>query len=141
MSTVPRSIRQQLLDEALGRCAYCHTPTLLTGAQLVVDHIAPRAASGRDRNRGTYTRWPCHTACPETKSPIDCGCSSNLGCGRLAPTAGRPVTHWAAPAIFLSSIFLSYLPPTRLLFDRKMDGRNMRMLHSVTEKIRTTYRR
>jgi hypothetical protein len=29
------------------QCAYCHTPTAITGARLVIDHIIPEAASGQ----------------------------------------------------------------------------------------------
>jgi len=44
---IPRSLRQRILDEFRGQCAYCHTLTSITGARLVIDHIVPRAAGGQ----------------------------------------------------------------------------------------------
>jgi len=32
--------------EFQSRCAYCRAPTIITGAQLVIDHIQPQASSG-----------------------------------------------------------------------------------------------
>ncbi len=39
--------RQRLVAEFQNRCAYCHTPTAISGARLVVDHIVPEAAGGK----------------------------------------------------------------------------------------------
>lgn len=43
---IPAALRRRLLVEARGRCAYCRTPTAISGARLVVDHIVPEAAGG-----------------------------------------------------------------------------------------------
>ncbi len=49
MSTTPISLalRQQIIAEFHGRCAYCHTPTAITGARLVIDHIIPEVKGGK----------------------------------------------------------------------------------------------
>lgn len=44
---IPRSLRQRVMAEFRNRCAYCHTPTAITGARLVIDHIIPEAAGGQ----------------------------------------------------------------------------------------------
>lgn len=44
---IPAAWRQRLRIEFHARCAYCHTPTSITGAQLVMDHILPEAAGGK----------------------------------------------------------------------------------------------
>lgn len=44
---LPRSLRQRLVAEAHDRCAYCHSPTTITGARPVIDHIIPEAAGGQ----------------------------------------------------------------------------------------------
>lgn len=44
--SIGRSLRRRLSADARGRCAYCRTPTSLTGARLVVDHIIPEAEGG-----------------------------------------------------------------------------------------------
>jgi hypothetical protein len=61
---IPRSLRQRVIAESRNQCAYCHTPTAITGARLVIDHILPEAAGGQ-------TIWAnlcvaCH-ACNEFK--------------------------------------------------------------------------
>ncbi len=45
-SPIPLLLRQQIIAEFHGRCAYCHTPTAITGARLVIDHIIPEAKGG-----------------------------------------------------------------------------------------------
>lgn len=44
---IPRSLRQRVVVEFRNRCAYCHTPTAVTGARLVIDHIIPEATGGQ----------------------------------------------------------------------------------------------
>jgi hypothetical protein len=44
--TIPAAMRRSLVAEARGRCAYCRTPTAISGARLVVDHIVPEALGG-----------------------------------------------------------------------------------------------
>lgn len=46
------------------QCAYCHTPTLITGGRPVVDHIVPRAAGGQTVPENLCPA--CH-ACNESK--------------------------------------------------------------------------
>ena len=45
--SIPAALRRQLAAEAQGRCAYCRTPTSISGARLVVDHIVPEALGGQ----------------------------------------------------------------------------------------------
>jgi hypothetical protein len=45
-SNISLLLRQQIIAEFHGRCAYCHTPTAITGARLVIDHIIPEAKGG-----------------------------------------------------------------------------------------------
>lgn len=61
---IPRSLRQRLVVEFRGQCAYCHTSTAITGARLVIDHIIPESTGGQ-------TAWEnlclaCHS-CNEFK--------------------------------------------------------------------------
>ena len=44
---IPRSMRRRVMAEFRNQCAYCHTPTPITGAHLVIDHIIPEVAGGR----------------------------------------------------------------------------------------------
>ncbi len=46
-SRISRSLAQRIEIEFGGRCGYCHTPTAITGARLVIDHIIPEAAGGQ----------------------------------------------------------------------------------------------
>ncbi|MCP4360816.1 MAG: HNH endonuclease [Chloroflexi bacterium] len=46
-SYIPRSLRRQTIKTFGKRCAYCHSPTAITGARLVVDHIIPEAEGGQ----------------------------------------------------------------------------------------------
>ncbi len=61
---VPGTLRRRVIAESHNRCAYCHSPTAVTGARLVVDHIVPQGAGGQ-------TTWEnlcvaCHS-CNEFK--------------------------------------------------------------------------
>ncbi|MBI3915183.1 MAG: HNH endonuclease [Chloroflexi bacterium] len=40
-------MRRRVIAESHDRCAYCHTTTAVTGAQLVIDHIIPESAGGQ----------------------------------------------------------------------------------------------
>lgn len=44
---IPASLRRRVVAESHHQCAYCHTPTSITGAPLVIDHIIPEAAGGK----------------------------------------------------------------------------------------------
>ena len=46
-SYVSITLRQQIITEFGGRYAYCHTPTAITGARLVIDHIISEAKGGK----------------------------------------------------------------------------------------------
>ncbi|MBI3764688.1 MAG: HNH endonuclease [Chloroflexi bacterium] len=35
------------MAESNNQCAYCHSPTSITGARLVIDHIIPESAGGQ----------------------------------------------------------------------------------------------
>jgi hypothetical protein len=43
---ISSSLRQRVVAEFRNRCVYCHTPTSITGARLVIDHIIPEAVGG-----------------------------------------------------------------------------------------------
>ncbi len=45
-SYIPLPLRQQTIKFFGKKCAYCHSPTAITGARLVIDHIVPEAAGG-----------------------------------------------------------------------------------------------
>lgn len=45
-SYISRALRQQIIRDFNGRCAYCQTATAITGARLVIDHILPESAGG-----------------------------------------------------------------------------------------------
>ncbi|TVP57717.1 MAG: HNH endonuclease [Nodularia sp. (in: Bacteria)] len=46
MSSIPKSIRQQVINEAGYRCEYCRTSSRLIGMPLVMDHILPSSLGG-----------------------------------------------------------------------------------------------
>ncbi|MEM7112305.1 MAG: HNH endonuclease [Chloroflexota bacterium] len=46
-SYISRALRKQVRQLDNGRCAYCHTPTAITGAKLVIDHIVPESEGGQ----------------------------------------------------------------------------------------------
>jgi hypothetical protein len=45
-SHVPTWLRRRLTDQAGDRCGYCLTPSAVTGAPLVIDHLIPKAFGG-----------------------------------------------------------------------------------------------
>jgi hypothetical protein len=47
--TIPRELRQQVIEEADFRCEYCKTSAQLTGTPSVMEHIWPRSQGGTDR--------------------------------------------------------------------------------------------
>lgn len=61
---IPRSLRQRVLTTSRQRCAYCHTPTSITGTRLVIDHIVPEAAGGKTEEENLCVS--CHS-CNEFK--------------------------------------------------------------------------
>lgn len=61
---IPHSLRQRVVAEFRNRCAYCHTPTSVTGARLVIDHIIPEAAGGQTTRENLCLA--CHS-CNEFK--------------------------------------------------------------------------
>lgn len=46
MSSISKSIRQQVIKNAKYCCEYCRTSSLLTGMPLVIDHIIPTSLGG-----------------------------------------------------------------------------------------------
>lgn len=66
MSTahIPRSLRQEIVRDFHGRCAYCQTAIAITGARLVIDHIIAEAAGGETKRENLCAA--CH-ACNEFK--------------------------------------------------------------------------
>ena len=47
MARIAASLRQAVLAEASGRCAYCHSLEQFMGVAFEVDHITPRSLKGR----------------------------------------------------------------------------------------------
>lgn len=43
---IPASLREQVLTQARGYCAYCRSPEDLLGVAFEIDHIIPQAAGG-----------------------------------------------------------------------------------------------
>lgn len=48
MSSISKTLRQQVVSEAGNRCEYCRTSSRLTGMPLVMDHIIPISLGGTD---------------------------------------------------------------------------------------------
>lgn len=46
MSSIPDSLRRQVVADAKNRCGYCQTAQQISGAQLQIDHIIPLARGG-----------------------------------------------------------------------------------------------
>jgi 5-methylcytosine-specific restriction endonuclease McrA len=44
---IPKSLRQRVIVEARGFCAYCQTAVAITGARFVIDHIISEYAGGK----------------------------------------------------------------------------------------------
>jgi hypothetical protein len=44
---IPKRLRQRILTESRGLCAYCRTAVAITGARFVMDHIIPEVADGQ----------------------------------------------------------------------------------------------
>lgn len=65
-SSVPRALREQIIRDFFGRCAYCQTATAITGARLVIDHIQPESAGGATTRENLCLA--CHS-CNEFKGP------------------------------------------------------------------------
>ena len=38
--SISSALRQQVIEDADYRCAYCKAPSLITGARLIMDHIS-----------------------------------------------------------------------------------------------------
>jgi hypothetical protein len=61
---IRKALRQRVVQESRGLCAYCYTAVAITGARFVIDHIIPEVSGGE-------TRWEnlclaCHS-CNEFK--------------------------------------------------------------------------
>ncbi|MBL1201025.1 MAG: HNH endonuclease [Nostoc sp. GBBB01] len=48
MSSISKSLRQQIIHDAEYRCEYCRTSSRLIGMPLVMDHILPTSLGGSD---------------------------------------------------------------------------------------------
>lgn len=48
MSSISKTLRQQIIKKAGHRCEYCLTSSRLTGMPLVMDHIIPQVLGGTD---------------------------------------------------------------------------------------------
>jgi hypothetical protein len=46
--TISDALRQQVIEDANYRCAYCKAPSLITGAPLIMEHTLPRSLGGTD---------------------------------------------------------------------------------------------
>ena len=46
--TISNALRQQVIEDANDRCAYCKAPSFITGARLIMDHIFPLSLGGSD---------------------------------------------------------------------------------------------
>jgi hypothetical protein len=44
---IPRALRERVAEEAQHRCGYCLTDQGVSGAQMHIEHIVPRARGGR----------------------------------------------------------------------------------------------
>ncbi|MEH1873245.1 HNH endonuclease [Nostoc sp.] len=64
MSSIPKSVRQQVINEAGYRCEYCRTSSRLIGMPLVMDHILPSSLGGSDERENLSA---CCYRCNEFK--------------------------------------------------------------------------
>ncbi|MTJ06750.1 HNH endonuclease signature motif containing protein [Anabaena sp. UHCC 0204] len=64
MSSISKSLRQQVINEAGYRCEYCRTSSRLTGMPLVMDHILPSSLGGNDERENLSA---CCYRCNEFK--------------------------------------------------------------------------
>ncbi|MBS9391603.1 MAG: HNH endonuclease [Dolichospermum sp. LBC05a] len=64
MSSISKSLRQQVINEAGYRCEYCRTSSRLTGMLLVMDHILPSSLGGNDERENLAA---CCYRCNEFK--------------------------------------------------------------------------
>lgn len=64
MSSISKSIRQQVINEAGYRCEYCRTSSRLIGMPLVMDHILPSSLGGSDERENLAA---CCYRCNEFK--------------------------------------------------------------------------
>jgi hypothetical protein len=46
MTYIPSHLRQFVAERALHRCEYCHSPELITGGPLQIEHIIPQMVGG-----------------------------------------------------------------------------------------------
>jgi len=75
---ISRSLRQAIIRDFRGRCAYCQTAIAITGARLVIDHITAESAGGKTVRENLCST--CHS-CNEFKGPKSTG---------IDPETGRP---------------------------------------------------
>jgi hypothetical protein len=64
VSSISKSIRQQVINEAGYRCEYCRTSSRLIGMPLVMDHILPSSLGGSDERENLAA---CCYRCNEFK--------------------------------------------------------------------------
>ncbi|MBD2384438.1 HNH endonuclease [Cylindrospermum sp. FACHB-282] len=64
MSSISKSLRQQVINEAGYRCEYCRTSSRLIGMPLVMDHILPSSLGGSDERENLSA---CCYRCNEFK--------------------------------------------------------------------------
>jgi hypothetical protein len=64
VSSISKSLRQQVINEAGYRCEYCRTSSRLTGMPLVMDHILPSSLGGNDERENLAA---CCYRCNEFK--------------------------------------------------------------------------
>ena len=64
MSSISKSLRQQVINEAGYRCEYCRTSSRLIGMPLVMDHILPSYLGGNDERENLAA---CCYRCNEFK--------------------------------------------------------------------------
>jgi hypothetical protein len=64
VSSISKSLRQQVINEAGYRCEYCRTSSRLTGTPLVMDHILPSSLGGSDERENLAA---CCYRCNEFK--------------------------------------------------------------------------
>jgi hypothetical protein len=64
VSSISKSLRQQVINEAGYRCEYCRTSSRLIGMPLVMDHILPSSLGGNDERENLAA---CCYRCNEFK--------------------------------------------------------------------------
>ncbi|WP_204140832.1 HNH endonuclease [Halomicronema sp. CCY15110] len=87
--SIPRNLRQQVIQAANHRCEYCQTSSRLTGTPLVMEHILPRSLGGTDERENLAAA--CYR-CNEFKGAKTAALDPETG--QLVPLFNPRIEQW-----------------------------------------------